>query len=178
MTSLRSRDTIENRLQELKNTTIPDDAVELNHRGWNVEDMQRRAKIDILEWVLDDWRSPIDIYRRYRELKNTATTCDKNGDRTQITMQAKTDALTWVMKDNTDDPRTFFERLDTVAEEVLFLENDARSHDHPKADTQIEPVNGNPFDSEYLEEELHEIWHSLRDVRSHMLSGETKPDRD
>lgn len=170
MTALRTPSEISDRLDELKNNPIPDETVELNYRGWNVPEMQRQAKIEILEWMLDGWKSHTDLYRKYRQLNNTVVTFDEKGDRTAINLDAKSEALEWVMQSDPSDPRTFFERLDSVAEEVMYLGNDARAHKHDECDCEITPVDDTEFDAELLEEELHEIWRNLRTLRSHMLS--------
>lgn len=169
MPSLRCRDIIQSRLETLKNNPVPDTDVELNARGWNVEEMKRRDKIEVLEWVLHDWRSPVEIYCRYRELENTGTAFDEEGDRAEIRVRAKKEALKWVMKGNPADPRTFSERVEHAAEEVLYLGNDADSHTRDETDTTIELSQNTDFDAEYLEEELHEVWRSLRDIRSHLV---------
>jgi hypothetical protein len=178
MSQLRTREEIRARLSALKSNPVPDKNVELNIREWNVPELERQAKIEILEWVLDGWKSDVDIYRKYRDFQHSSTTHDEQGDRTRIRIRAQTNALEWVMKDNTDDPRSFPERLTEVSTEILHLGNDARAHHHDKIDTSVPALAITDATAETIEDDLHQLWRALQDLKSDLDNDNVPTDNE
>lgn len=169
---LRSRSAIEAQLEDLKDQSRPvtpeDDRT--GPYNLNVDGLRYDGKLAALEWLVEEPRSEVDVYLRFREIRDSATTGDKRGAMTSIRLNGQVEMLRWALQtDHPEDPRTVYEHVDAVNQELFQLLERVRP-DGELADEDL-PESGDDVDMEQLHEELREAYRAISDARLHMING-------
>lgn len=170
--SLRPRSEIEAKQDELiagdRPETPEDDrgVFQLDGTGLRYD-----GKLAALEWLLEEPRSEVDVYRRFREIRDSMTTADRTGAVTKVQMDGKKEIFRWALQtESPEDPRTLFEHAKDASEDLFNLQQRIRMADGIE-EVELPRGDGSEIDMEQLQEEVWDAYNSVSDAEQHILNG-------
>lgn len=180
--AVRSRDEIRDKRDELLEMDRPEpqSSEDSGVYGLNQDGLLYDGRVAAVEWLLEEPRSHDDIFREFRELRNTAFTADRTGAVSSLKVDGRMEILRWALHlkagEHPEDPLSLYERIDRVNSELFHLVDQI----HPERDVSQDefPASNGEVDIDQLHTELREARRMVSDVRLHMINGADVNERE
>lgn len=172
---MRDYNAIEAKYEELAAQDRPENTSSDNSvYGLNIDGLQYDGKITALEWLLEEPRSELDVYYKFRQKRDSLVTADQEGSKQSCRMDGWKSILRWVLQCETPEhPHGVYDHVDTLDQSLFNLLE--RANPDVTFDGDDFPESNEKIDRERLYTQIRIAYQAISDAYMHMIDG---PDED